>query len=192
MSKRRVMMVLLCEDAQHEAFVRRFLKGMGWDTRQMRIEKSPMGKDSAEQWVRCRFPVELRAYRKRASRAATVLVVVIDGDLARQPGRFQELQRECEIQNVSFRTDGEHVAIIVPCRNIETWIQYLQGAKVNENDAYPKLSRERDCHVPVKHLLSLCKQGKLPDDAPPSMRQACDEYHERIRPIEFNNKLTAI
>jgi len=29
MSSRRVKITLLCEDSQHEAFVRRFLKGMG-------------------------------------------------------------------------------------------------------------------------------------------------------------------
>jgi len=41
MSMRRVMIVLLCEDSQHESFVRRFLKTMGWDTRQLRVEKAP-------------------------------------------------------------------------------------------------------------------------------------------------------
>lgn len=192
MSKRRVMMVLLCEDAQHEAFARRFLKGMGWNTRQMRVEKSPTGKDSAEQWVRCRFPVELHAYRKRSSQATTVLVTIIDGDLAGYDRRITEPQRECQVQNVSFRTHDEHVAIIVPCRNIETWIQYLQGEKVNENDSYSKLARERDCRGPVKHLTLLCKQRELPDEAPSSMKQACNEYHGRVRSIDLHNKLTAI
>lgn len=52
MSIRRVRIVLLCEDSQQEAFTRRFLEGMGWDTRELRIEKSPSAKGSAEQWVR--------------------------------------------------------------------------------------------------------------------------------------------
>jgi len=59
MSSRRVQIVLLCEDSQHEAFVRRFLVGMGWETRGMRVEKSPSAGGSAEQWVRIRFPKEL-------------------------------------------------------------------------------------------------------------------------------------
>ena len=40
MSKRRVQIVILCEDNQHEAFIRRFLKGMGWNNREFRVEKS--------------------------------------------------------------------------------------------------------------------------------------------------------
>jgi hypothetical protein len=52
MSIRRVKIVLLCEDSQHEAFARRFLGGMGWNTREIRVEKSPSAGGSAEQWVR--------------------------------------------------------------------------------------------------------------------------------------------
>ncbi len=62
MSIRRVKIVLLCEDSQHEAFARRFLKGMGWNTRELRVEKSPSASGSAEQWVREEFPNELRIY----------------------------------------------------------------------------------------------------------------------------------
>ena len=49
MSIRRVKIVLLCEDSQQEAFTRRFLKGMGWNTRELRVEKSPSASGSAEQ-----------------------------------------------------------------------------------------------------------------------------------------------
>lgn len=41
---RRVQLVLLCEDNQHEAFARRFLNAMGWETRAMRVEKAPGGR----------------------------------------------------------------------------------------------------------------------------------------------------
>jgi hypothetical protein len=54
-----VKITLLCEDSQHGAFVRRFLKGMGWNTREIRVEKSPAATGSAEQWVREMFPKEL-------------------------------------------------------------------------------------------------------------------------------------
>jgi len=65
MSSRRVKIVLLCEDSQQEAFTRRFLAGMGWNTRELRVEKSPSAKGSAEQWVREKFPSEIKVYRQR-------------------------------------------------------------------------------------------------------------------------------
>lgn len=53
---RRVGIVLLCEDSQHEAFVRRFLKRRRLDTRGLRVRKCPGG--SAEQFVRKEYPVD--------------------------------------------------------------------------------------------------------------------------------------
>jgi hypothetical protein len=58
MSIRRVKIVLLCEDSQHEAFARRFLEGMRWNMRELRVEKSPTARGSAAQWVKETFPAE--------------------------------------------------------------------------------------------------------------------------------------
>ena len=52
MSKRRVKIVLLCEDSQHEAFVRRFLNRMSWNTGEIRVEKSPFSDNpSFKKWL---------------------------------------------------------------------------------------------------------------------------------------------
>ena len=71
---RRVGTVLLCEDSQHEAFVRRFLKKRRLVTGHLRVEKCPDG--SAEQFVRKQYPIELAALRARYAKSA--LIVVID------------------------------------------------------------------------------------------------------------------
>ncbi|MDM8549014.1 hypothetical protein QUF72_03005 [Desulfobacterales bacterium HSG2] len=47
-----------------KAFVRRFLKGMGWNTREMRVGKSPSKEGSAEQWVRENFPPDWQIRRR--------------------------------------------------------------------------------------------------------------------------------
>lgn len=75
MNIRRVKIVLLCEDSQHEAFVRRFLKGMSWNTREIRVEKSPSAGGSAEQWVRENFPRELKIYRQRRHKYVKLIEV---------------------------------------------------------------------------------------------------------------------
>ncbi len=183
MSIRRVKIVLLCEDSQHEAFIRRFLKGMGWNTREIRMEKSPSALGSAEQWVREKFPHELMAYRQRRQRAASALIAMIDADNRDVQDRINEFREACISMQVAFRADEEAVAIAVPKRNIETWIHYLSGQPVNEQDAYPTLERERECKPAVDHLVELCHSIGLATAAPQALATACDEYNARIRPI---------
>ncbi len=176
---RRVRLVLLCEDSQHESFAVRFLKSMGWDKRWMRIEKSPAAEGAAEQWVRQRFPRELQACRKRNTKAETALLTMIDGDLYEPSQRHKVLESECAAQDIAFREARDPVAIVVPCRNVETWIRYLSGEQVDEQTIYPKLAQERGCRESVKNLVRICKTSGLPDDAPPALHLACREY-ERI------------
>jgi len=183
MSIRRVRIVLLCEDSQQEAFTRRFLEGMGWDTRELRVEKSPSAKGSAEQWVRERFPNELKVYRQRKPKAASGLIALIDADAKEVQDRIHEFKEVCQTKTVPFREDNEAVAIGVPKRNIETWIHYLNGRQVNETEAYEKLERQRFCQPAVTNLVKLCKTTGLAKDAPSSLAAACDEYRNRIESL---------
>ncbi len=183
MSMRRVRIVLLCEDSQHEAFVRRFLEGMGWNTRELRVEKSPTATGAAEQWVKRRFPDELRIYRQRRQRAASGLIAIIDADTVDVRDRISEFEVACNSRQIPFRIHDEAVAIGIPKRNIETWIRYLNGRAVNETDSYPKLDRERGCKLAVDSLVRLCRSVGLPNGAPPSLVSACEEYRDRIRPL---------
>ncbi len=183
MVTRRVKIVLLCEDSQHEAFTRRFLKGMGWNTRELRVERSPSASGSAEQWVRESFPNELKVYRQRRKRAASALIAMIDADLKRVEDRISEFKEACDSQQIPFRADGEAVAIAVPRRNIETWISRLNGKPADEENAYSKLHKASDCKTAVKTLVLLCKSTGLRPDAPPALVAACDEYNVRIKPF---------
>ena len=181
MSMRRVKIVLLCEDNQHEAFTRRFLKGMGWNTRELRVEKSPSAGGSAEQWVRKKFPDELKVYRERRHRAASALIAMIDADTNDVQDRINEFERACNLVQIAFRSADEAVAIAVPKRNIETWIHFLSGESVNEDDDYPKLNKERGCKPAVDRLVHLCRSTGLTSNAPQALVMACEEYNNRIR-----------
>ena len=183
MSIRRVKIVLLCEDSQHEAFIRRFLNGMGWNTREIRVEKSPSATGSAEEWVRENFPRELMIYRNRRHRAASALITMIDADNKSVQNRIDALETSCEANKIKFRSQKEAVAIAVPKRNIETWIHYLNGDQVNEQDHYQKLKRERECGPMVDSLVELCHSTGLENDAPSALALACDEYTNRIMPM---------
>jgi hypothetical protein len=172
-------LVLLCEDRQHEAFARRFLNAMGWETRAMRVEKAPGGRGAGEQFVRKRFPLELKAHRSRP--VSQALVVLVDGDREGFEGRRQRLEQACRESGVADRAKEERVALFIPTWNIETWLAYLDGGTVDEERAdYPKLERERECQRHVAGLVEMCRAGKLREPAPASLHAACDEYQMRL------------
>lgn len=178
---RSVNIVLLCEDSQQEAFLRRFLDSMGWDRRRFRIRKAPGGRGSGEQFVRTEFPRELAAYRQNRNRVAEALVVMIDGDNSGVQGRITQLSQACQDNQVAAPQQGERVAVFVPTWNIETWIAYLGGETVNEQESdYRRLQRERDCKPHVDTLVQMCRENRLRDPAPDSLVAACYQYRNRL------------
>ena len=70
-----VRIVLLCEDAATDRFVRRFLSKRNFNRRD--IQTLPFTSGSAEYWVRKRYPNELKAIRSWQN---AFLIVVIDAD----------------------------------------------------------------------------------------------------------------
>lgn len=176
---RKVQLVLLCEDKQHEAFARRFLNEMGWEMRALRVEKAPGGRGAGEQFVRNRFPLELKVHRSRP--VSQALVVLIDGDAEGTAARLQHLAEACRETSVPERTGDERVAVFVPTWNIETWLAYLDGEDVTEGRRdYPRLARERDCQRHVEALARMCRDGRLREPAPTSLEAACSEYQARL------------
>jgi hypothetical protein len=178
---RNVNVVILCEDSQHEAFIRRFLDKRKDVYRVTRVVKSPKGRGSGEQFVRVEYSKELRFYRERQYRVGQMLIVMIDGDKHTVAERLEQVEAGCADANEPRRAAHEHVAIFVPMRSIETRFAYLDGTSVEEIDtAYPKLDRERDCQRHADVLAEMCQQSKLREPVPMSLQQACAEYQKRI------------
>lgn len=174
---RRVGAVLLCEDSQHEVFVRRFLKRRGLALGHLRVGKCPGG--SAEQFVRKRYPVELATMRTR--RARSVLIVVVDGDSEGVQRRRGALAAACREAGIEDRASAESVVVLVPTWNIETWLAYAAGEPVDEaRRDYPRMARESDCQPHVEALPAMCERRRLRVPAPPSLQDTCNEY-ERLR-----------
>lgn len=173
---RSTQVVLLCEDEQHEAFARRLLRGLGWDSRKIRVERSPSGRGSAEQYVRERFPRELQAMRSRHGKSAH-LVVMIDGDSQGVARRRASLVAACRTKNVAPPSDADPVVISVPTWNIETWLAYLGGETIDESRGdYQRLPRAKDCRPMVRVLLDMCREGSLRPPYPQSLEDTCIQY----------------
>ncbi len=182
MSQRRVQIVILCEGRQQEVFARYFLKKRGF-TGQLRTKICPPGSQAGEQYVRTQYPVEVKAYRQNRNRVAIGLVVLIDADTGTLAARLNWLASVLDEHEQKNREPNEAIAIFVPKRNIETWIHYLQGKTVNEEDAYARFkNNEAVCKKPVEDLADRCYSQSLPEDAPPSLQAACGEL-QRLLPL---------
>ena len=174
-----VRITLLCEDAQTDSFVRRFLRHRSFRGRDIKTLPLPHGGRSGEQWVRERFPGELQATR---GRQGAYLIVVMDADHRSTQARRAQLDEECARQGVPVRNDSDRVLVIVPRRNIETWLAYLGGANVDERERYPRLRRARECAPLADHLYRMCHEAqKLREPVPSSLREACEEYRRLQR-----------
>lgn len=182
MAQRSVQYVLVCEDQQHEAFGRRFLKEMRLATNpyKIRVERPSLGRGSAERFVREEYVRELVA--GRSDQVDRILILLVDGDNRGVRGRLQQLDAACGRAGVQPRTGEDNVAIFVPTWNIETWLTYLDGEDVDEElGNYPKLQRPRDCRRHVRALAGMCRHRALREPAPASLVAACQEYDGQLR-----------
>ena len=182
MSQRRVQIVILCEDRQQEVFARYFLKKRGFQGL-FRAIICPPGSQSGEQYVRAQYPVEVKAYRQNRYRVSIGLAVLNDADNSTLQDRLNQLIDALRENSQENRQSDEAIAILVPKRNIETWIHYLQGETVNEVEEYSKFEKnEASCQSSVENLADRCRSQNLPEDAPPSLQTACGEL-QRLLPL---------
>lgn len=176
MSRRRVQLVLLCEDRQQEAFLRRLFVAEGWHPRSFRVERNFVP-GSAEKLVRANYPDELKKLRA-APHIAKGLVVCIDEDTKGAGRREEQLAEALKVVAMTALSADEKVLHLVPARNIETWIAYLDGKDVDEATAYPKLQFQSQCGPMILALKSMCEAGRLRLPAPPSLERACIAYRK--------------
>jgi len=182
MSQRRVQMVILCEDRQQEVFARYFLKKRGF-TGRFRSKICPKSSQSGEQYVRTQYPKEVKAYRQNRNRVSIGLVVLIDADTGELSERFNQLAQSLCEDSQQNRQPDEAIAIFIPKRNIETWIHYLQGERVNEETEYSKFEKDEvTCKPYVEKLAEQCRSQNLPENSLESLQAACGEL-QRLLPL---------
>ncbi|MDA8307173.1 MAG: hypothetical protein M0Z81_10140 [Deltaproteobacteria bacterium] len=138
MSRRKVSMMILCEDRQQEVFARHYLIQCGVPRANIRTKICLGG--SGEQYVREQYPVEVRAHRSKSSFLSVGLTVVTDADTLSVQDRLRNLDEELLASSQQGRQINERIGIFVPKRNIETWIHYLKGEIVNEEKSFMRNS----------------------------------------------------
>jgi hypothetical protein len=167
-----VQAIVLSEDLQGWVFVRRMLVTLGYEARRIRVIPYPDGRGSGEQHVRDSYPGQLETFRSRAARTRTVLVVHTDADKMTVQERRASLERALEAKAVAPRGSAEAVAVLVPKREIETWIHFfLVGPPVDEVETkYPKYEgHEAEAWPAADAFARHVRGGTQPAGAPPSL-----------------------
>jgi hypothetical protein len=171
---------VLCEDDQGACFIRWFLKKRHVERRDIREIIAPPGQGCGEQWVREHYLSELQVIRKTKEN----FIVCTDADCLTVSGRIKKLDEECAKAGIPGRTVNDTAALIIPKRNIETWIEYLHGIDVKEDTDYAKPKHRADkkrCEKAAQALDEYCRNfnqnpPRMPQLLfPDSLQRACQE-----------------
>ncbi|MBI2302601.1 MAG: hypothetical protein HYU66_27160 [Armatimonadetes bacterium] len=114
--------------------------------------------------------------------AAKVLVVMVDADNLAVRERLEQLAEALRAGGVAPRGADEPAALLVPKRNIQTWIEHLRTAPptpVQEDEPYPEFEStgRREYWAPaVDQLVVLLVPGSPWPECPPSLSAALPEF----------------
>ncbi len=131
---------LLCEDSAHEKFIQAFLRKKGRFARRAFPDSYRSHEKGGEKpnngFVLNNTAKEVKVARKAPPKRA--LIIVIDGDTrgaASRQGNIAQVLKEAELEALN---GSERITIVIPCRNIETWIYHFNGEMVDETEEHPK------------------------------------------------------
>lgn len=137
---------ILCEDKLTHCFIRCFLISQGVNARRINALPLPAA-GCGEQYVRAQYPKQL-SYLRSTSYVSNILIVAIDADLNTCIERQKQLDEACGNAGVDKRSPKDKLLLLVPKRNIETWIKYFDGETVDEEHDYAHFlnGHESDCY----------------------------------------------
>lgn len=169
---RAALVVILGEDSK----IRKYLKKRGFSDRQIRDLPCPAGQTSGISFVLSRYAAEV--HDLRVAHNVRGLVVAIDADDETVARRKEQLDEKLALAGELPRGAQENIAIVVPKRNVETWIWYLDGNAVDETTDY-KGAPVRDNHNIAGAKTAFAEfavSGQPPfNDCPPSLEEARTE-----------------
>lgn len=176
--KRYAKVIILCEDRAHANFIHHHLKKRGFDHRIL-----PKEAGSGKQFVLESYATQVKAYRSKANHLSVALLTIIDADTQTVEQTHARLKERLQKADIEQRQADERIAVLVPKRNIETWMVYLLGSTVDEETNYNKEHQlAKDPQAPKRAGITLAQQlGQEPGaDCPQSLQAAWSELKDRL------------
>ena len=164
--------IVRCEDLQQHVFIYRCLVKNGIHPRTIQIRHNPGG--DAKRFVLDQYPVQVKALR-RAPHVSKAVISMMDADDCTVEERKREHNNALNESGQDHRVNAEKIAILVPRRNIETWVHHLLGEAVNERDVYSRFRHEeRKCAPAAAEFSRRCPHDMREADLP-SLHDGCAE-----------------
>lgn len=170
--------VILGEDERHLRFAEKFLiERRLAHRREIFLQPVPAGRGAGEQSVRQRFPTELKAIRSQAHFQRKFLLVLIDGDGRPVDQRRRQFEDACKAAGVAPLQPKDMVCVLIPQRNLETWVKFILGEVVDEETDFKHHVTEADRRRASISLAERCRHNEIGPEAPPSLRAACSDFN---------------
>lgn len=173
---------ILCEDKLTHCFIRRFLISQGVNARKINALPLPAA-GCGEQYVRAQYPKQL-SYLRSTSYVSNILIVAIDADFNTCMERQKQLDEACGNAGVDKRNSKDKLLLLVPKRNIETWIKYFDGETVDEEYDYAHFlnGHESDCYNSADKMSAEFSQTTFSSELS-SLQFAYQEYTQLVKLI---------
>lgn len=173
---RSALVIVLSEDKMQQQLVNRYLRRRGFSHHEIRVQAPPVGQSQNVTYVLEQYAIEVSTLRKAA--ASHALIVVIDADENTVEARKAQLDAALREAGKDLRADSELIAIVVPRRNIETWVWYLENNTVDEQTDYKNhpVRSHHDLGTAKVQFADYIITGQEPfPGCPPSLQDARSE-----------------
>jgi hypothetical protein len=171
----KAQVFILCEDTVHYHFARKYFELLGFNSRKITGKYNPRGRSvgSGAGYVKENYEKEIKAFHSK-NYLDYILVVIIDDD-TKNNARYL-YQKYAPSLN-------ETILIFSPVRNIESWFSYIDTGNFhveekdeqgNTTDYKSQYKNSKPTEFAKKLKNEICING-LPENAPASLRCACDE-----------------
>lgn len=174
--------VVVLEDRRHQNLVRKVLSALGFKARNIRIWMAPSGKGDAVSAVRRKYVADVKLYRARRKkiRPNSGVLAVIDEDGKTTEVRMREMDEALRSESLDPRNANESIAIWIPKRHIETWLLYLCGTDVSEEENTKSVNRRFDESAAASEFIHLIK-GEHRASRPPLLPSLASAIEETFR-----------
>ena len=181
MPERIANKIILAEDREQQNLVRRYLEKCGHSTRDLRLAPLPAQTSggSGEKYVRDHYAEQVRACRSsRGKKASALLIVIVDPDSRTTATRASQLSDALKAAGEAALTGHEPIVVLIPKRNVETWVRALLGNSVDEITDYKKPAPTPiDIKNSAAELYKRTRPGATsPAGHPPSLTHSIPEW----------------
>lgn len=176
--------IVLAEDVRQRKIIHRYLtKKRGYSPRCIREVRPEVlqGETAGLTFLRAHYARQVQALRAFLPKRATILIVVADADDETVEERIADLDNRLRLAGYAARRSEEPILLIIPRRNVETWMHFLEGNSVDETTDYKSRCSDAKNTDFAREFAGFAHPPRNPfPDCPDSLRRVCQTELPRI------------